>query len=998
MKSIKFTIALFLLVFLGNESFAQLSGPYTVGGTTPNYATVQDAVVAVQSAGVSGPVVFNIRPGTYPGKVDIGNVTGVSATNTITFQSENGDSTSVIITDTASATGSNFTFHVFGTDYLIVKQVTVSRIGTNANSTVFSFGSNSKFVQIRNCVIESNVTTSTNVSSAQISLPLGSVNDSGFIFENNVFKGGSIALYIQGQGVASPMPKIQILNNRFVDQSSRALQLSFLSSTEIRGNIITTTGTSTSYRGILLRRVTGNFTIIKNKITGSFGNPLHLDTCGGSVGNVALISNNFIHGKGAGTSRGIYVQNCNYTNFYHNTVNMVSTSLNAAAFYINDAGLSTNLNIKNNVFVNTGGGIAFRAGAGGLNSIGTCDYNDLYVGGSSQYLAILDTAEFTDLAGWQAATLLDSNSVSADPQFISETDLHGGSSSINDLASYVSSVPDDIDGQTRSMTTPDIGADEFTPLTDNIGAIKVYLPSSGGCGDSTTVVAVVIKNFGLDAQTGFSISAEVTGAVTQTLSQSYTGSLISNMVDTLIFTSTINTYSGGTINIKAYTQLAGDQYLLNDTVSGSFIVQGHPVVPTVTSPQQHCGNNVLPIAVPDSGTVIAWYDQPVGGNLLHIGDDFQPDSITTDTTFFVEARIASPTTGCIRITEIQTRVTNFVEIQNLSNKVEDYTGWIVAVSGNNSNINTPNFNVWQLGIMNPGQVLYRTDNSTDNYWGSNLAFSTTGRSWAIILDPAGNIADFVAWNYPADSIQAMSTYINGLYVAPGDEWVGKGFTPCSVTTDDNQRIGNYDNNDSTDWACGPESKGVSNINLSPFFMECGVGACPSPRVPIDITIIPAPTVNLGNDTMIGSPFSITLDAGPGIPSYTWSTGATTQTITVTTHGNYWVTIIDSSGSCAYTDSINILLNVGIGNTISDKEISCFPNPASDKLFLTGDESLLKDARIQITDLEGRNVGNIKAIHMEGEITLDLSGLNGGIYIIRVNADNRSFVKRITVIR
>jgi gliding motility-associated-like protein len=45
----------------------------------------------------------------------------------------------------------------------------------------------------------------------------------------------------------------------------------------------------------------------------------------------------------------------------------------------------------------------------------------------------------------------------------------------------------------------------------------------------------------------------------------------------------------------------------------------------------------------------------------------------------------------------------------------------------------------------------------------------------------------------------------------------------------------------------------------------------------------------------------TLDAGPGALSYLWSTGATTQTITITNSGTYWITIV--TPLCVLSDTI-----------------------------------------------------------------------------------------------
>jgi len=74
-----------------------------------------------------------------------------------------------------------------------------------------------------------------------------------------------------------------------------------------------------------------------------------------------------------------------------------------------------------------------------------------------------------------------------------------------------------------------------------------------------------------------------------------------------------------------------------------------------------------------------------------------------------------------------------------------------------------------------------------------------------------------------------------------------------------------------------------------------VGAPSNPGViAIDnIVLVPAGTssgnLSLGNDTTFCGSFSHVLDAGAGMTSYQWSTGAAGQTITVTAPGTYWCT-------------------------------------------------------------------------------------------------------------
>jgi gliding motility-associated-like protein len=56
-----------------------------------------------------------------------------------------------------------------------------------------------------------------------------------------------------------------------------------------------------------------------------------------------------------------------------------------------------------------------------------------------------------------------------------------------------------------------------------------------------------------------------------------------------------------------------------------------------------------------------------------------------------------------------------------------------------------------------------------------------------------------------------------------------------------------------------------------------------------LTIVPMPDPQLGNDTMICEPSTLTLDAGPGV-LYQWSTGEQTQSITIHNSGLYTVTV------------------------------------------------------------------------------------------------------------
>lgn len=207
-------------------------------------------------------------------------------------------------------------------------------------------------------------------------------------------------------------------------------------------------------------------------------------------GNAATVYNNFVSNLnysnpatavGAIRVRGIAVNaggNGGNINVFFNSVRLdqgVNAGYGNAAFFFN-AGTTTS---RNNIFSNFTGaqsGVAFHyAYHRNGGTITATSNNDLYIadtnnGNTGFFAGFAGGANRPTLADWATASG-ETNSIAADPLFVSTTDLHIGSSSpAMDLAFFGTGITTDIDGQTRS-STPDIGADEQTPssATASIG-------------------------------------------------------------------------------------------------------------------------------------------------------------------------------------------------------------------------------------------------------------------------------------------------------------------------------------------------------------------------------------------------------------------------------------------------------------------------------------------------------------------------------------------------
>ncbi|MBX2925408.1 MAG: PKD domain-containing protein [Chitinophagaceae bacterium] len=118
------------------------------------------------------------------------------------------------------------------------------------------------------------------------------------------------------------------------------------------------------------------------------------------------------------------------------------------------------------------------------------------------------------------------------------------------------------------------------------------------------------------------------------------------------------------------------------------------------------------------------------------------------------------------------------------------------------------------------------------------------------------------------------------------------------------------------WSTGETTRTISVSTGGNYSVIVGDGSC-SGSDDINITVSGTPpVVNLGADRSICTGGSATLDAGNTGSTYLWNTGATTQTINVTTAGTYSVTV--TNGACTADDEINITVNtstlsVNLGN-------------------------------------------------------------------------------------
>ena len=180
-------------------------------------------------------------------------------------------------------------------------------------------------------------------------------------------------------------------------------------------------------------------------------------------------------------------------------------------------------------------------------------------------------------------------------------------------------------------------------LDSSAAVIEVISPGENSCGDSVTSVTVVVSNTGSDTLFNIPVTANLTGAATATLTGTVPGPLASGEQDTITLAPTVNTYTGGPLTITAYTQLPGDQFPADDTLTVTRNIEPIPAAPQVTGDTLNCINTIANLAIvnPDTSITYAWYDA-TGTTVLGTGTSFSAGPITAPISYQVEAGASTP--------------------------------------------------------------------------------------------------------------------------------------------------------------------------------------------------------------------------------------------------------------------------------------------------------------------------------------------------------------------
>lgn len=490
------------------ECGGALSGNYTVNPalalSSSNFISLTDALLNLAECGVSGPVTINLAPniGPFTGGVELGAINGASATNTITL---NGNGNEV------NEGSTTYILALNGVSYLTINNFRF--INTDPTSPLFGImiRGESKYVNITNNYIDAGMEyTSTAGAPIAMSATTTSATSTGnngqyMTITGNELVGGYYGITLIGQSSYSMNYGHLVANNIVRDYYVYGIYLSNADTSTVRNNELNRLQRQTvsTFYGVYLS-TSRNIKILSNEIhssgSGSYtAYPIYITTSVNSSGFETEIINNKIYNiPTTGTLYGIYgLGTREHIKVLHNTIDLNSSGSGAKRnIFFSTA--PNNHTLRNNILSmrGDGTGIKYNIYITTTSTSFSSDYNVLYMGATAgtNHTGYW-TANRSTLALWQTNASQDANSLDLNP-FLSNPDIGNLiplSTAIDNKGTSVG-VSQDFNGNTRSGSTPDIGAFEFTGLSNDIMLLSAELLHENLCYNNYDTASFTIKN------------------------------------------------------------------------------------------------------------------------------------------------------------------------------------------------------------------------------------------------------------------------------------------------------------------------------------------------------------------------------------------------------------------------------------------------------------------------------------------------------------------------
>lgn len=532
--------------------------------SSSNYHSLSSVVADLKCRGISGPTIITFAPynAVYSEQIEIPQIIGSSALNTITIKG-NGNTLLGNLEPAISFLGSS---------YITIDSLNIQL--TNKTQSGISISQLAHHINIKNSIINS----ATNSTSGNIGINIQHANN--IFIEKNTIIGGYSGISAADGYSYQYNTNLTIRNNTIKDFYAYGINLKYGDSILIEKNDIHKSSRSNQLRFYGIQAESSRFIkVLSNKIHGSGTasydiRGIYFVNCINNPGSESEVINNIIYDltQSWGTFHGLNLQGSNFKVF-HNTISYrVNSSNNSEIIGIYASSSAPTIVVKNNIIDISGAGNGTKTGLY-VSSSATgfvSNKNIISITASGpKYLGYWNAYRST-LPDWITATTQDSNSTTIDPSLSSSSNLTPLNINLNNLGSPLG-VATDINNITRSVSNPDIGAIEFTGITNDIKLLSAEVGPPTPCNALNSPLSIKVKN-----NVGNAVNFSITPLV------------INWLISGPIPASGIFIINSGTLASGAILQI--DSNIVNRSVVGSYLLSAYIQANTVNL---YTGNDTI---------------------------------------------------------------------------------------------------------------------------------------------------------------------------------------------------------------------------------------------------------------------------------------------------------------------------------------------------------------------------------------------------------------------